>query len=222
MSGPIATCSQCGSALRANAPFCGSCGQVVSRRERHVAATPVAVAAPAPVAAPYVQRAGRDVRCASFLLDLAAMLSPALPLAIAAALLNVAEIVYVVVPIAFVAIWVWMQLWQGYTGMSFGKSMLGLRLVNAADHSAPGIAATVTRGGVFAATLGFAAVPVISSATPADGMHDRVAGVMVVDVVRGANPFGPRPSAILRRATGNGHGLNKVHSPLPVNSSGRR
>ena len=168
MSGPLATCSQCGSPLRANARFCGACGQTVSRRERHVSAAP-APPPPSRQAPRQLVAAGRDVRCASFLLDMAAMLSPALPLAAAAALLDVAEIVYVVVPVAFVAVWIWMQIWQGYTGMSFGKSMLGLRMINAADRSVPGISATLTRGGVFAATLGFAALPAVTGSAPATG-----------------------------------------------------
>jgi len=180
---------------------------------------------PSPPPQPVPQQlvaAGRDVRCASFLLDLAAMLSPALPLAAAAALLDVAEIVYVVVPIAFVAIWIWMQIWQGYTGMSFGKSMLGLRLINATDQSVPGISATFTRGGIFAVTLGFAALPAVCGPAPADGLHDKLAGLTVIDIVRGANPLGPSQPPVLRRSAMAGHGLNKVHSPLPVNLSGRR
>ncbi|CAM3656484.1 RDD family protein [Mycolicibacterium frederiksbergense] len=148
------------------------------------------------------------------------MLSPALPLAAAGAVLGVAEIVYIVLPIAFLAVWLWMQIWQGYTGMTFGKSMLGLRLVQVADHRPPGLAACVTRGGLFGATLGLAALPVIANETPHDGMHDRVSGLTMIDVVQGANPVGKKQDPVFRRSPD--RRLNKVAAPLPMNVSGPR
>jgi hypothetical protein len=163
--------------------------------------------------------AGRGVRCCCYLLDLAVMMSPALPLAIAGAILGVAEVVYIVVPIAFVAVWAWMQIWQGFTGMSFGKAMLGLRLIRAADHKPPGLAATLTRSGVFAATAGVAALPVVTSPVPRDGLHDHLSGLTMIDVTLGANPLGPRQQTALRRTID--RGLNKVQSPVPLNASGR-
>lgn len=219
------TCRHCGSALRADAPFCGSCGQAATNRiHRHPDATPrsapnlaVSMAAPA---ADVVVGAGRGVRCACFLLDLAVMLSPALPLAVAGALLGVAEVVYTVVPVAFVAVWLWMQIWQGFTGMTFGKSMLGLRLVRVADNKPPGLAASLTRGGVFGATAGLAALPVIANESPHDGLHDKVSGLTMIDVVHGANPLGRKQDPMLRRSVD--RSLNKVAAPLPVQSSGRR
>ena len=164
MSGPLATCSQCGSPLRANAPFCGACGQTVSRRERHVSAAP-APPPPSRQAPRQLVAAGRDVRCASFLLDMAAMLSPALPLATAAALLDVAEIVYIVVPVAFVAVWIWMQIWQVH------RHVVRQVHAGAADGQrcrplGAGVWATLRRGRVFAATLGFAALPALRSLRP--------------------------------------------------------
>lgn len=218
------TCRHCGSALRANAPFCGSCGQAVPNRgHQHPAlvARPVqnvAVAA-MPQTADRIVGAGRGVRCASFMMDLAVMLSPALPLAVAGAILGVAEVVYIVVPIAFAAVWVWMQIWQGYTGLTFGSSMLGLRLVRSSDHRPPGLAACVTRGGVFAATLGVVALPVVINESPHDGLHDKVAGLTMIDVVLGANPVGKKQDPVFRRSLD--RGLNKVSAPLPVNMSGR-
>lgn len=216
-------CHHCGSALRTNAPFCGSCGQAVQNRSIGPAATASAPLPAAPLAPAYnsdrIVGAGRGVRCASYLLDLAVMLSPAMPLAVAAAILGVAEIVYVVVPIAFLAVWAWMQVWQGYTGMTYGRSMLGLRLIRVSDHKPPGLAACVTRGGVFAATAGLAALPVVTSAVPRDGWHDKLTGLTVIDTVQGGNPLGRKEEPVFRRLPD--RGLNKVAAPLPVNMSRR-
>lgn len=218
-------CRHCGSALRANAPFCGSCGQPVPNRgHQHpdpvVRPTPIVTAPVAPPTVDQIVGAGRGVRCACFLLDLAVMLSPALPLAIAGAVLGVAEVVYIVVPIAFVAVWVWMQIWQGYTGLTFGKSMLGLRLVRVGDSRPPGLAACLTRGGLFGVSLGLVALPVVLAETPHDGLHDRVAGVTMIDVVQGPNPTGKKQNPVFRRSPD--RGLSKVAAPLPVNMAGRR
>ncbi|SHU17592.1 RDD domain-containing protein [Mycobacteroides abscessus subsp. abscessus] len=220
MAGADSTCAHCGSPLRANAPFCSACGQPVTNRQQVLHDQHAVVLPPVPTAPVGVERAGRGIRCACALLDLAAMLSPTLPLAIAAAILGVGEVVYIVAPVALAAVWLWMQIWQGYTGMSFGKAMLGLRLVTAVGHNVPHVSATLTRAGVFGGTAGFAALPVLLSAVPADGMHDRISALAVIDVVRGANPLGARPTAVLRRSAGNGPGLNKVQSPF--NMSGRR
>jgi len=150
-------------------------------------------------------------------MDAAVMLSPALPLSILGAALGVAEVVYIVVPIAFVAVWLWMQIWQGITGLTFGKAMLGLRLVRADDRRTPGLFASLLRSGVFVVTAGGAALPVISDASPRDGVHDRIAGLTMIDVARGANPLGPSPQVPLRRSVD--RRLNTVRSPVP---SGRR
>ncbi|HTM84717.1 MAG TPA: RDD family protein [Mycobacterium sp.] len=141
--------------------------------------------------------AGRTVRCSSFLLDLAAMLSPALPLSIIAALVGVAAVVYVVVPVGFVAIWAWMQIWQSMTGASFGKTVLGLRLVRAADYQPPGLVATLGRSLVFVFTLGIAGLPVLLGR--GSGWHDRVGRLIVLDVANGADPIGPGLRGGLRR-----------------------
>ena len=229
MSGPSSAeggnCRHCGMALRVDAPFCGSCGQAVVNRQSQqpqpvIGRRPVVVLPPQAPVPNRIIGAGRGVRCACCLMDIAVMLSPALPLAIAGAVLGVAEIVYIVVPVAFVAVWVWMQIWQGYTGMTFGKSMLGVRLIRVADNKAPGLAASITRGGIFGATAGLAALPVVSSEVPHDGLHDRLTGVTMIDVVQGANPLGAKRDAVLRRSPD--RGLNRVAAPLPVNNSGRR
>lgn len=217
-------CGRCGSALRVNAPFCGSCGQAVTNRVLQPPdPTPLSQptlpsASPAPASA--IAGAGSGVRCASHLLDLAVMLSPALPLAIAAVVLGVPEVVYAVVPVAFVAVWIWMQIWQGYTGQTFGKSMLGLRLVRITDQRPPGLAACVLRGAVFAATGGLAALPVVMGEVPTDGWHDKISRTTVIDVVWGSNPLGRQQNPVFRRAAG--RGVNKVSSPLPTGVPGRR
>jgi hypothetical protein len=220
-AGADGLCAQCGSVLRANAPFCSSCGHAVTNRHLQVptAASPTHRPPPTAVATSQIVGAGRGVRCCCCLLDLAAMLSPALPLATVGAILGVAEVVYVVVPIAFVAVWLWMQIWQGITGMSFGKAMLGLRLISASDRHAPGLAATVTRSGIFAGTLGLAALSVVTNPAACDGVHDRLSGLTMIDVSLGANPLGARQQTALRRSVD--RGLNKVHSPVPLGTSGR-
>lgn len=218
------SCRHCGTALRPNAPFCGSCGQAVPNRVlqhpvRDTRPSPVAQAVSSPAASQIVP-AGRGLRCACYLVDLAVMLSPALPLAIAGAVLGVSEIVYIVLPVAFLAVWVWMQVWQGYTGTTFAKSMLGLRLVRTADHRPPGLATCLARGGIFGATAGLAALPVVLNEVPQSGLHDQLTGVTIIDVVRGVDPQGRKQDPVLRRTVD--RGLNKVASPLPVDMSGRR
>lgn len=215
-------CPQCGVAMVASARFCATCGHVVTVRsapEPAVSDPQVDAVTTRPEAGTEIRLASRGVRCSAALLDLAAMMSPALPLSIAAALLGVAEVVYIVQPVAFAAVWLWLQIWQGLTGTTFGKSMLGLRLVRAADRRPPGFAATMTRSGIFFATLGFAARAVIISRTPVSGAHDRASGLLVIDVTQGANPLGARQLTTLRRSVD--RGLSRVQSPVPVTSPRR-
>ncbi|BBZ35913.1 RDD family protein [Mycolicibacterium confluentis] len=160
------------------------------------------------------QSASPGVRCASFLLDLAAMMSPALPLSVAGAVLGVAEVVYLVVPVAFVAVWLWMQIWQGLSGNTFGKAMLGLRLVRADNPAPPGVPATLLRSMILIGTLGLAAVPMVLRPDDPTGLHDRVSGLIVLDVTVGANPLGAQQQTTLRRSPE--RGLNRVQSPIPV------
>lgn len=219
-------CPQCGSPIAAAARFCSICGHTQATRAGSqyptaaapTAATVVSATAPTrqvvPVLPDAMVAAGRGPRCASCLLDMAAMMSPALPLTAAAAVLGVAEVIYVVIPVAFVAVWLWMQIWQALTGISFGKSMLGLRLVRADGLREPGFWATLARSLIFVGTFGAAALPVVLSAQPQLGLHDRLTGLRVLDVTVGANPLGERPATTLRRPAD--RGLNQVHSPIPV------
>lgn len=225
------SCPQCGSPIASTARFCGVCGhtQVTRTVAQYptVAAPTAATVASAtavtrqvqPAAPDTVAAAGPGPRCAAYLLDMAAMISPALPLTTAAAVLGVAEVIYIVIPVAFVAVWLWMQIWQALTGTSFGKSMLGLRLVRASDLRPPGFGATIARSLIFVVTLGAAALPVVLSSRPESGLHDRMTGLRVIDVTVGANPFGERPATTLRRTAD--RGLNTVHSPIPVAQSRR-
>ncbi|WP_328354380.1 RDD family protein [Mycobacterium sp. NBC_00419] len=148
------------------------------------------------------------------------MVSPALPLTAAAAVLACAEVVYFVVPVAVVAVWLWMQIWQGFTGLTFGKAMLGLRLIRGSDHRPPGFTACMLRSGIFAATAGMAALPVVTGSTPHHGWHDSVSRLRVIDVTLGANPLGAPQQTTLRVTTH--RGLNKVASPVPLAAQGRR
>jgi uncharacterized RDD family membrane protein YckC len=211
-------CPLCGSGLPAYARFCGSCGHTLSMRPPQPQPAGTAGAVPPPLPQPAhggeVRLASRGVRCSASLLDFAAMLSPALPLSVAGAFLGVAEVVYIVLPVAFAAVWIWMQTWQGLTGASFGKSMLGLRLVRSADHRPPGFAATVTRSGIFLVTFGFIALPVLFSDQPRLGQHDECCRLTVLDVMNGANPLGPQPQRTLRPSAG--RALNQVRSPIPA------
>ena len=160
-----ATCVHCGSPLRENTPFCTACGRPVADRQIPVPTAGGHAAAPQhDVSAPpaNIVGVGRGVRCTAYALDLAVMTSPALPLAMTAVVLNVAAVAYVVTPVAFLAGWTWMSIWQGLTGMSFGKAMLGLRAIRPVDDRPPPFLATVLRGVIFAGTAGLAALPVLA------------------------------------------------------------
>ncbi|SBS75488.1 RDD domain containing protein [uncultured Mycobacterium sp.] len=214
-------CSHCGSILRPNAPFCAACGQAVPNRPTHLLSnTNTATQQHVPAqstgsfASDQVVEAGRGVRCCSHLLDVAAMLSPAFPIAIAATILGLVDVIYIVVPIAFVAVSVWMSLWRSLTGMTFGTATLGLRTVRTADNKPPGFAAVALRSLVFTGTAGLAALPVLTGPAPRQGLHDRVVGISVIDISLGANPFGQRQQTPLRRTLD--RGLRKVSSPVPV------
>jgi uncharacterized RDD family membrane protein YckC len=161
--------------------------------------------------------AGRAVRICAFLLDLTVLLSPALPFTLAAALLGVPEVVYVVIPVAAVAGWTWMSLWQGLTGKSFGKSMVGLRTISAQQPAAAGLAAVLARGVVFAGTFGTAALPVLLGGRPRDGLHERLSGTTLIDITLGANPFGVRQQTALRKTLD--RSLRRVSSPVPTGAS---
>ncbi|ART68264.1 hypothetical protein BTO20_06400 [Mycobacterium dioxanotrophicus] len=211
-NGARVDCPHCGSTLPVNARFCGTCGHTVQTRSsvpNDRWQRPPAAA----VGVERVQLAGRGVRCSAFLLDVAAMISPALPLAITGAALGVAEVIYIVVPVAFVAVWAWLQIRQGLTGNTFGKSMMGLRVVRATDNRPPGLGPSIQRSLIFVATCGLAALPVLIHRAPHAGLHDRASGLTVLDVTTGANPLGPRRQAALRRSTD--RGLNQVRSPIP-------
>lgn len=215
-------CPHCGSTLPAAGHFCSACGRRQSRsRERApqpARVIPAVVDAKTDrIAADHVQLAGRGVRLSSALLDIAAMLSPTLPLAIAAATLRVAQVVYIVMPVAFAAVWVWMQIWQGLTGSTFGKAMLGLRLVRATDNRHPGLGAVLIRSGVFIATFGLAALPVMRSRTPRSGLHDRVSGLKVIDLTHSPGPDGTQPPAGRRRPM---TPKRRVSSPISITSPG--
>jgi hypothetical protein len=225
MSSAAPTCAHCGSTLRANAPFCNACGQAVPNRPapspRNIAnlSIPQQISSPqsSPVGVDQIVAAGRGVRCCSFLLDAAAMLSPALPLAVAAVILQVADVIYIAVPVAYVAAWIWLSLWRGMTGMSLGTGMLGLRTIRASDRRAPGFGAVVVRGLIFAGTAGVAALPVVTGQTPQDGLHDRLSGITLIDITLGANPLGPRQRTTLRKTLD--RSLRKVGSPVPVGTA---
>jgi uncharacterized RDD family membrane protein YckC len=214
-----AFCPQCGSGLPPSARFCTICGYTLTARTGGLYAAASTQAPPRPVApqreSDPVRPAGAAVRCSAFLLDLAAMVSPALPLSVAGAAFGVAALVYVVVPVAFVAVWGFMQTWQGLTGTTFGKALLGLRLVRVPDHRRPGVAAALTRSALFAITLGLAGLPGKPDQNGQSGWHDRLTGLGVLDVTVGANPLGARPQPPLRRVTAD-RSLNRVHSPVPV------
>jgi RDD family len=212
-----AACVHCGSPLRANTPFCTACGGVVTDRQIVTPATPAPTVVPqSDIASPPTGLVGvrRGVRCTAYALDLAAMTSPALPLAMTAAIFKLAAVAYVVTPVAFLAAWMWMSIWQGLTGMSFGKAMLGLRAIRLADQRPPSFSATVLRGVLFAGTAGLAALPVLSDSAPCDGWHDRLSGITLIDIGMGDNPLGPRQQTALRRQID--RSLKVVRSPIPL------
>ncbi|MGV0633816.1 RDD family protein [Mycolicibacillus trivialis] len=177
-------CPFCGATNPPGAHFCTACGEALD-----AGPTAAGPAEALEVPSAPVRLAGRAVRSVAALLDLAAMLSPALPLAAVATVFKVPAVVYIVVPLAFALVWAWLQVWQAVGGTSFGKAILGLRLIRTADHRAPGIARTLGRSAVFILTAGLAGLPVLNGRP---GLHDRVSGLTVLDVVNGADPLGPR------------------------------
>lgn len=222
-AGAGTSCPQCGSGLPPGARFCTVCGHTLTGRsgQLYAAGAPTAVHPAQQPATPdtsgaLIVPAGATVRASAFLLDLAVMVSPALPLSIAAVSLRTAALVYSVVPVAVVAVWAFIQTWQGLSGTTFGKSLLGLRLVGADDLQRPGVGRTVLRGTIFALSLGFAALPITPDVRGRAGLHDRLTGLGVLDVTVGANPLGARPQrSLLRRATSD-RSLRQVHSPVPI------
>jgi uncharacterized RDD family membrane protein YckC len=110
-----------------------------------------------------------------------------------------------------------MSAWQGFTGMSFGKAMLGVRSVRAGGSEAPGFGPVVVRGLIFAGTLGVAALNVITSATPRPGLHDTISGITLIDITLGTNPFGARQQPALRKTID--RSLRKVSSPVPIGAT---
>ncbi len=227
MSGqPGRRCPHCHCDLEADIRFYRACGNpvgghVYTRQSMKTRAASTTKPNPIPLPDPVRWVPARPgVRCASYLLDLAAMMSPAMPLSVAGVALSVAEVVYVVVPVAFLVVWLWMQIWQGLTGLTFGKSMLGLRLIRTADLGTPGIGATLLRSLTLVGTLGLAYLPVVLSADPKPGLHDRISGLTVLDVEIGQNPLGRRQQVTLRRSAAKG--LNRVSSPVPVHAQRQR
>lgn len=227
--GAGASCPQCGAGLPPSARFCTLCGHILTARTAQLyapagAPTTVRPAQPpsAPDASDAIRPAGAAVRASAFLLDVAAMASPALPLSIAGALLRTPALVYIVVPVAVVAVWAFMQTWQGLSGTTFGKALLGLRLVGADDLQRPGVGRSLLRGAIFALSLGLAALPMKPDARGRAGLHDRLTGLGVLDVTVGANPLGARPQrTLLRRATTSDRGLHRVQSPVPIPTTKR-
>jgi hypothetical protein len=149
-------------------------------------------------------------------LDIAAMLSPVVSLAAIAMILDAPAVVYIVVPVAVLAVWIWLQLWQGLTGMSFGKAVLGIRAVRSTDQKPAGFAASAARSLLFGVTAGLVALPVLTSPTPR-GRHDQMTGIDLIDVTLGSNPLGPRQQSALRRTID--RSLKRVQSPVPLAAS---
>jgi RDD family len=163
--------------------------------------------------------AGREVRCCCYLLDLAVTVSPVASFAAIAAILDVPGVLYVVTPVAVVAVWAWLQLWQGLTGLSPGKAVLGLRAVRGADHRPPGLLASSGRSLIFGFTAGLAALPVLTSAIPR-GRHDQVTGTDLIDVTVGANPLDARGQTALRRTIDRSFTrFTKIQSPVQMSGA---
>jgi RDD family len=161
--------------------------------------------------------AGREVRCCCYLLDLAVTLSPVVSFVAIAAFLHVSGILYIVTPVAVAAVWVWLQLWQGLTGLSPGKVVLGVRAVRGHDHTPPGVVASMSRSLIFGFTAGIVALPMLTGTTPR-GRHDQVTGIDLIDVTLGRNPFDAGHQTALRRTLD--RSLTRVQSPVPLAGAG--
>lgn len=217
-------CTQCGSPVPPNAPFCLACGTPVSSRTRAVAlgggaggsgagsAADPAGWRPTPVVPPLAAEtlvaANYGRRVLAYLIDGAfttvltliviAIVSAAggftssRPGAIA--IEGWSFIVVVAGALLYPLAELLMQAFLGYT---FGKKLLGLRVVRFDTFQSPGIVRMIIRTAVVAAAslvLAVGRLVVYLSALwdPSGllrGWHDRLAKTWVIDVARGPNPL---------------------------------
>ncbi|MEU3474376.1 RDD family protein [Rhodococcus sp. NPDC006774] len=212
-------CVRCGSGLSPGAPFCAVCGGAVSNRA--VAPSTLAKAATSPLQVDPVSPgarvlpASRGLRVVSTVIDCGAVaLGPFAFTMLGLALANGA-VALVVGSISAVCTWIWLVVWNGVRGVSFGKAALGLRLADSATTRPAGIAAAAARSLVFLAIPWLCALSTaFDSSGLRRGWHDRVARTAVIDVVKGLNPMGPQVVTTAFRKPD--RGTLAVASPVPV------
>ena len=216
-------CASCDALLRDGAPFCDTCGTPVRGR---VVTAPASVSpAASPVDAPPDERsqdapsrtsdtlpAGVGVRVACAAIDAGVPLAAGGLVVVAAAVTGIAGLGYVVAPLVVLALGIWNLAFAALTGASFGRAAMGTRVVTGdPDAPAPGLSRVWVRALVASLTGGLACLGVLGDPRRR-GWHDRAAGVEVIDILNGPNPFGERPAApVLRRAR---RGLVDVSSPI--------
>ncbi|MDF2443661.1 MAG: hypothetical protein JWR01_1864, partial [Subtercola sp.] len=225
-------CTQCGSPVPANAPFCLACGTPVSSRTRVTALglaaaqpsagsgptadpTPPGAAAewrPTPVVPPLhaetILSANYGRRVLAYLVDIAFTTVLSLIVVGVVALtggftstrpgaIAIEGWSFVVVVAGCLLYPLLGLLMQAFLGYSFGKRMLGLRLVRSDSFTTPGLLRMIVRSLIVgAAGLVFGVGRLVLYLSPLwdpagrnRGWHDRIAKTWVIDVVHGPDPL---------------------------------
>ncbi|WP_072804065.1 RDD family protein [Rhodococcoides yunnanense] len=129
--------------------------------------------------------------------------------------LSNSAVAVIVGPLSAVCVWIWLVVWNGVRGLSFGKAALGLRLADSATFRPVGVGRSIARSLVFLSLPGLSALSTFfDSSGLRRGWHDRVARTVVIDVVKGANPIGPQIVTTAFRKPD--RGVLAVASPVPV------
>ncbi|WP_155293361.1 RDD family protein [Rhodococcoides fascians] len=159
--------------------------------------------------------ASRGLRVISTVIDCGAVALGPLAFTMLGLALSNGAVALIVGSISAVCTWIWLVVWNGVRGLSFGKAALGLRLADSATTRPAGIAAAAARSLVFLVLPGLCALStVFDSSGLRRGWHDRVARTAVIDVVKGLNPMGPQVVTTAFRKPD--RGTLAVASPVPV------
>ncbi|WP_299576223.1 RDD family protein [uncultured Williamsia sp.] len=156
--------------------------------------------------------AGVGVRIVCAAIDAGVPLAAGGLVIVAGAATGIAGLGWIVAPLVMLALGIWNLAFAALTGASYGRAAMGTRVVTGdPDAPAPGFSRVWVRALVASLTGGLACFGVLGDARRR-GWHDRAAGVEVIDILNGPNPFGERPAApVLRRAR---RGLVDVSSPI--------
>ncbi|SKA96706.1 Uncharacterized membrane protein YckC, RDD family [Agreia bicolorata] len=224
-AGQTMPCVRCGSPVPRSSQFCLACGTPTSTRSQAAAfggpEVPVQAAwQPTPVNAPIllstIVPANYGRRVVAFLIDgafgglltsiialpilwiVAASVAPGSTFELAglpSALITLASGLY---PLAMVVL-------QAFTGFSFGKRIMGLRIVKVEALVRPGLGRMLLRGVIVGASnivVGIGPLlvylsPLWDQTKRLRGWHDRLSGTWVIDVTKGPNPLAKNAGEII-------------------------